>query len=322
MTRLRIVLILLLFSSCISYHAAAQATIKTPAKKSRYLIFSTGGSTSLVAGNNGTLNVSFPYSVTDGTGVISTALLSKDIVPFPAKQLNYITPFDIELGTAKHFFAAQTSIALQNGSGINLSLGYGHNFYFDLFKGHSTDPTKAAFVFKPSINIAFSQFGRGADRSVTHTTSLGSIDNAGRSISLLGNVADSAFTIQRSISSGDDSDGTAETYNYDEQYNAQTLYVNFIHRELIVMPKIAISNNQNTHWFHWELSLGYQLSISQNDGVGLVQSAITSTKRNRVGGFIDLYKNKVATTYNKKVLTSSPFDLSGLYIGFKIGVVV
>jgi hypothetical protein len=308
------------FSANAQSVANAPSTIKTPAEKIRthYLILS-AGTNALFSNNSGALGISFPYTITDAGGS-SSAVFDQSITPFPNAISGYVNLLDVEWGTKKHFFTVQTPFYIQKSLGTNVSLGYGRNYYFDLFNKHSTDPEKRSLVLKPSVTVTFSQYGRGGNENTSYAGSIGTIDNSGRSISLLGQVADSVFTVDRSESDGDPDDPSTD---YTDQYNAKTLYANLIHREWIVAPKIALSNNQYTHLIHWELSLGYQFSVSQDDGIGLVQSSATSNDDNPVGTFVDLYQNKnISTTYNTKTVTKSPFNFSGMYIGFKIGVVV
>lgn len=313
MTRFRI-LILTLIAICSCFYANAQTTIKAPdnSQNAFYVLCCIESWTVMSDNKGGVLGISFPYSVTGSGGTAGNSVFSKRIHPFSSGGSVYLSPFSMEIGTDKYFFSGQLSfVPNKENSNVNVSLGYGRNFYFDPFNKNPGDQRKSPFIFKPSINIGFTQLGNGGNTVNTDNTFLGSIDNMGKTIRLLGQVADSSFD----ISETDDNTGATTT----STYGVQTLYVNYVHRELAIIPKIAISNNQNIHKVYWELNVGCQLSISQTDGIGLIQ--LSPDQNKRLGGFIDLYKNNVTTTYNNTTITKSPFNLSGIYFGFKIGIV-
>ena len=302
----------LLIVCCHYFSANGQQPPIAKKDNKSYTIIQIGAGILPFANNkDGLLGISFPYSVTDSSGTTIDTSFSKKTKPFSNSLLAAILPISVEFGTEKIFGSVQfIVIPTPNGSFIGLTGGYGRNFYYSGFDMHPSNAEKGTLVLKPSLNISFRQYGYGLFSGNSNV--LGEIDNSYKTINLLGHTIDPTFDVTNT----DNNTNVTTTTTY----NATVLDLNYVHREWVLMPKIAIASNQYKHHFYWEVNLGYNIALSKKDGIGLIQSDDGGDSKRLA--FINLYNKNTLVTYNNNVITKSPYNFSGLFFGFSIGWVV
>ena len=271
----------------------------TPGKDYSYAILTLGMGlgTVFTKNNNGLFNVSFPYSVNGTPGYLFS---SGDLQPYASPKM-FVVPFGIEGGDDKQFFSFDLAFSVigQWTRGTNLSLGYGRNFYVG---GHSGAIEGKSLVFKPSINISWTR-----DAGHNSSASLGSIDNEGNSIQVLGYTATPTYDVSSTTTDANGNDVTTTTTN-----DASTLDITYVQHEFAIVPKLTLSNNQYRKGLHWELSLGYNFAVHERGGISFKQDG-----NNVVASLVDLdHGAGLKATYNGKPVSSTPFRYSGFYLSF------
>jgi hypothetical protein len=293
--------ILLFAASCFGLRASAQSTDSIAPKKDYgygMLTLFTGIGILPTGSNNGTMNVSFPYSV-DGSP--SVPFNSAGIQPYAHSKL-FLLPVAFEAGGLHDFFKIGFSFSDIGGSiaGENIFLGYGHNFYLG-FKS-SQSPEDKALVIKPSLSFSYSRYDGG--NSNAH---LGSIDNTGHSIDVLGHTAGQTFDVQNPADPNDP--GSVATTTTE---GATSLDFAYVQREWALLPQLSITSNQYKKGPHWEFTVGYNLPIGEQGGIAINQSG-DGGDNNTVAGLVDLNHEGIETSYNGRPVSSAPFHFSGLF---------
>ena len=257
----------------------------------------------LHAPDNGLLNVSFPYSV-DG---YDTVFRSASIRPY-ARSKVFVIPIGAEIGGLHQFINMNASLSVIGKwtKGFNFSFGYGRNFYLDGFKHSSTIEGKA-WVIKPSLSISYTR-----DNGDNSDAILGSINNTGKTINVLGQVANPTFDVT-TTSTDDDGNSTSTT----STYNASSLNIAYVQREFALMPKLTISNNPFKKGPHLELTLGYNIPLHERGGISLLQDA-GNNNLHYVSHLVDLNHEGITATYNGRRITGAPFVFSGFYLNFTL----
>jgi hypothetical protein len=269
-----------------------------PARNYSYVVLTVASGLGTVFGrnNNGILNVYFPYSVNGSPGAVFN---SGDVQPY-ASQRMFVLPFGMEVGDKKQFLNVNFAFSVigQWTRGIDLSLGYGRNYYLG---GHSNEPEQKALVLKPSINLCWT-----ADPGKNADANLGTIDNAGNTIQALGYTANPSYTVNNTTYDINGDPVTTTSTN-----DANTLEVTWEERAFSIVPKLTLSNNQYRKGLHWELTMGYNLPLYERGGISLNQDG-----SNSVASLIGLNNPGITATYNGSLVTSSPFHFSGFYLSF------
>jgi hypothetical protein len=277
-------------------------------KKYRYwnLTLITGANVSFHQKTSGQINVSFPYKfIKDGAHRTDSFSSQKQDLRFTTRC--YFLPVALEMGNDKVFF--NYSIAFSS-LGLNMSTGFG----FIAFPNRKNLTNKSS-ILKCSINAYYET---GCLSSI-----LGTINNAGSTVYVFGLTEDSTFT----ISGGKNS--------RPKVYNAQNLNVYYRQNALSIMPKISIGNNPfkggrlvetkpnsngiSKRKFTWEFAVGYNIDICSYEGISFVQNDGNGHK-NAKSKIIGLKTDDLAVLYNGKKLTSTPYNISGLYLSFTIGI--
>jgi hypothetical protein len=281
-------------------------TEPVPPKKEHYFYYTlrpgTGVSTLLTPHNDGILNISFPYRLNGSPETFN----SGDQQPYISSRI-FVLPLGMEVGTWNQFIDFNLDWSFKGGSyqGVDLSVGYGHNFYLG---GHSDDIAKDRLVIKPSINFVWREDGGGSA-----SAKLGSIDNTGNTIEALGYTAGPTYDVTTSDYDGNgDYIGSSTSTN-----NASTLDIVYTQTQYAIRPEIALSNNQYRKTLHWELSAGYDITLSERGGIALTQDG-----SNPVAHLIELDRPGLTATYNGQSLHSTPYHFSGFYLRFALDFVL
>ncbi len=182
----RKILYILLFLVAFKQYGHAQS--QTYHEHSGYVALTAGAGILAFRNVPGQMNLQFPYTVTDASGTVTHQVFqSKAISSYSRPSL--MGDINLEMGNWRN--CVSIGIHPANNKAY-IYMGYGYNFYFDI-KGHSRNASTAPkFVLKPSFNIAFSDYAH-ADKKAKDFNYLGSIDNADKTIELLGHVSSPSF---------------------------------------------------------------------------------------------------------------------------------
>lgn len=249
-----------------------------------YLTVSFGENTLFYPQSTGLLSVSFPYSSTNNSGTSQKVFNSSVSSPFskPSKTFGA----DFQIGAKSHFF----DIDIGGGSILNFyfSLGYGLDI-------GSERLTNNGLRIKPSINIGFYEFVRP----------IGSFDNQGKEINVLGEEIDSTFYTRVGAH------GSWRTYN------SKYINVGYQQHDFSMNPKIAFEYHPFRNLFFIELSLSYLLPFSEEAKIRLEQT--DGGRANIINERFALDTKDLTTTFDGNQITNTPFKFSGLQVGLKIG---
>lgn len=256
----------------------------------------TGTSFLFSANKNGSLQISFPYSVTNAGGLRYDSIFnSKSIQPY--KQLKaFISPLYLEVGSLKNFFTAQFLVSIiGSAAGYNYTLGYGRSFYFNRHFAERKSIISNSVVIKTFIRISYTNYKGYGDGSPFY---FGNIDNTNKYIDVLGNIAAPTYS-----SSG----------RYVHTYDAKTLDVIFAQNEWAVIPGISISSNPYKHYFFLELEMGYNLVLHELGAIILTQDNFNKIKT------LSLRDSRISVIYNNARVKATPYIIDGLCLGVKAG---
>jgi len=252
--------------------------------------------------------LNFPYTSIDGAGVATNSVFQSRRGSVVSNKLQpYWTLFGFESGGLKHFGSFDFSF----GNGVTFSGGYGFTWYFNGPGEHEKNIVDKRFVFKASMNIAWELYAG--------KTSLGTIDNTNKTISLLGYTATPTFYVSTTT---DDGNGNEITETI--PYQAQNLNVSYSQTELLLVPKIGIGNNpyrggdSKKLKLLWDLSVGYNLPFYNKGGIQLTQNDGEGNSRNLNSSLIGLKTPDLTFMYNGKRTSSTLFHYSGLSVAFSI----
>jgi len=248
---------------------------------------------------DGLLQVSFPYSVTDASGVSTNHTFSGQKNRIYLGQNWSVFPVLFEIGGLHHFvdfgFCFRIQGNLTNGS--NLAAGYGFIWYADTRR--TREPEDKRMAIKVSLNLNYS-----ADAAGSGDALLGSIDNANKTIYLLGHEADPTFTT---------GGGRSPTVTN----NAKTLNVSYSQRELSLLPRVSIANNPYRSGGRWELLFGYNFPLTDRGGIYLKQEADQGHKG--VSPAVNINNPAISASYNGRPVHRAPYRFGGVYAGVLFG---
>ena len=248
-----------------------------------YLTFSMGESILFYPKSNGLLQVSFPYSATTKAGTSQHTFGASTTNPF-SKPFGAFG-LDFQLGSKNHFFDFDFGLG---GSMDYFSFGYGRRA-----KGRESMTNR--INIKTSINVGFYEF----------FVPMGSFDNRGKIIDVLGQRADSTFFTK------------VGAHGQWKTYNASYVNVQYLQHDFMINPKIAFEYHPLKSLFFIEFSLSYLLPFSEIAKIRLEQ---TDGGRATLGiDNFSLDTKNLTTTFNGNPITSTPFRFGGLQIGLKLG---
>ena len=276
-----------------------------------YQCYSMGIGDFFLPTTNDKLQISFPYTSTNQSGILTNyTFTSKQIEPF-SNQL-YSLDMNWECGNLKHFFTTQC--LLVNGV-TNISAGYGYNFYFNRIKYNDNEKegrynlnrlkqNQSEVMFKLSLNLVYNNFsGSGTDN-------LGNIDNENQTINILGIESDPTFTTEEKESK----------YSKPKTvvHEAKSIDIGYDQNDWLIMPRIGISSNPMKHIFHWEFDLSYNFPFSEKEGLSLSRNDELS-ESDQLSGLISVKKGIYTTTLKNKIITTNPYKFYDFSMGLTIG---
>jgi len=288
----RLLCLLLMIHGWVAAYAQPADTIRPGHARNRRPHFTatilTGAGGLFYPRQNGVLEMTIPYSFTDGQGGVHDSVFhSGPHRPYGGNTRAVLLPFGFEGGNLNHFFTAGIAFSFIGGytGGVMFSAGYGRNYYI------------GPLVIKPSVNIVYTE-----DDGYNSAGRLGSIDNRGRTIQMLDETANPEY--QRSV----------DYYFWESMktYHAGSLDVLFSQREWSFMPKIALTTNQYAHNYRLDLVVGCNFPFHEKGGIMLVQD-LGSSHGNQVG-FINMNDGRVTTMYKGRFIRRTPFRFPGVYV--------
>ena len=261
---------------------------KDTLKKKIYCNFFCVGAGQLFSKNTpGLLQIKFPYTIIDQSGNTSSQTFISNSLS-PSKKNRQIISLNLEIGGLKHAFNIQGGA--DSYSAAYFGFGYGYNIFIKFFNKSNN------IIIQPSVNFCYGQFHGD----------LGSIDNENKDLKVLGSDANSTYILTW---------GKPQTPHTE---NAKTLDITYIQNFWTILPKLSFRNNHYKHTIHLEFDLGYYFPLYKKEGIELEQDNVHSITQTKITGFDT--NSSLITTYNHKIVTSTPINFSGLYLGVVVGV--
>ena len=276
-----------------------QSNAQSYHERSLYGALTAGAGIFVFNHNPGLMSINFPYTVTNASGNATHQVFqSKPIGSYSQRSL--MGDVNLEVGNWRHC----VSIGVHpTDFQAYIYMGYGYNFYFDIGARNANVSTDRKFVIKPSFNIAFSDYVL-SDNKNKDDSYLGTIDNVDKTVELLGHTSSPTFHY------------TSGKANTDYHETSKTLDLYYGQTDWVFIPEITLSDNQYKHIFRWELNVGYHIPFYEEGGIRILQNDWHEIKSPKLNGLGD---NGAVTTYNQKVITSSPYKLSGFFVSATIG---
>ena len=208
------------------------------------------------------------------------------------------TSIHLELGNRKNSI---TAILSAGDVCVDISIGFGHNYYLDLPFGPKRDFDERAIVLKPSLNLSYRHYIEEQPHNMNY---LGSIDNDSNTVHLLGYTSGPSFNY------------TSGKTSYTEQTKTLDLY--YLQNELALVPKLCLARNPYKHNLCWEVSISYNLPFYETGGIKIRQDdwqALNSTA-------VKLNASNLTVSVNQKKISSVPYNFSGFIVSATIGLSV
>ena len=254
--------------------------------------------------STGLLSVSFPYGVTDSTGATTNNVFSAQKKKIYNGSKFYFFPISVEIGRLHHFWEVGiywATMERELTNAITLTAGYGFIWYVDPRHRPQADDHPQRFAIKASLLLSYN-----ADGASSSSETFGSIDNANKTIYLLGYAAGPTFTTEATRNS------PAKTYA------VNTLQISYSQKELSLLPRISIANNPYRNGARWEWMIGYNFPCYDRGGILLTQEA--SGQSQTLGGPVNLNNPAITASYNGKQITKTPYRFGGLYTSLLLSV--
>jgi hypothetical protein len=249
----------------------------------------TGGGVQFFRRKNGLFSVSFPYTVTDASGASADTFSSRQRNVFGSARV-FVGPLAFEMGRLHDFLHGEFSFSLGKGTGApgwKALMGYGRIYYV------------GRYAIKCSLNLSVATLPR------QDGDELGSIDNSNKTIDLLGWEAPPGFVSGRYT------------------YSASTLELTYAEREWSLLPKVSILPNPYRKPNHFELSVGYNLPLSDVGSLNFVQQG-SSTSTGTVSHLIpgpNIPSTGISASYNNQPLKAPLYRFGGFYLELRYDVI-
>ena len=247
----------------------------------------------------GSISISVPYSSTDASGATTNNILTTPAKKVYAPVKPDVAPLGFEIGRLRRFSNFAVSFPLEEGmwtKGARMEAGYGFNWYLNRRKEHYRDPRKKAFVVKTALNVVYSWDEGGDDAG-----RLGRIDNAAKTVQVLGVGADPSFTIPGS------------RYRSPQTYQAKYLNLSYAQREFSLLPTIILSTNPYRYDPRFELAIGYAIPLAERGAIFFAQDDGHSHKQ-ALGTPVNIGNAAITATYNGKIIRAAPYRFGGPYL--------
>ena len=289
-----------------AYSAHAQLTVDS-SRLNKYFHYSSftlsmGAAAQFFGHSNGLLSVSFPYVVTDSSGISTNNVFSAQKSKIYNGLKLYWFPIMVEIGRLHHFLDVGVSWSTVEGeftNGVDFTAGYGFIWYVDDRHRSRGSVHPQRFAIKAALQVTYS-----TDASGSSSEELGSIDNTNKTVYLLGHTAGPTFTTQATRST------PAKTYE------ASTLIVSYSQREFSLLPRISIANNPYRSYLRWELMIGYNFPWYDRGGIFLQQQS--NDEYQGLGGAVNINNPAITASYNNKPITKAPYRFGGLYTSLSL----
>ncbi|MDP4151356.1 MAG: hypothetical protein Q8927_17430 [Bacteroidota bacterium] len=272
--------------STASRHAHAYATV-TLLSGAGFMLFRT----------NNTMQVSFPYSITDKAGNTSdTVFQSVTIRPYHYPKW-FLFPIALEMGDPEQYLKAGFAFETIGNwtDGYRLSLGYGRNLFVNGPGDHRSAANERALLIRPGFQVSYTH-----DKGDNDPARLGNIDNTDKTIRVFGHIAAPTYSY---------SDGLEYTTN--TTYPARFLEIDYQQGEWALMPEISVMSNPYLHHVGWELSLGYNIPFYEEAGILLVQDDGGGKHNMPLGNTIGLNQPGLSAQFNGRPVSHAPYRFSG-----------
>jgi hypothetical protein len=250
----------------------------------------------------GGLEVSFPYQVTNASGVTADSVFHSSVIhPFNAVKV-YIVHLGFDVGDRRQFAGVHFSPVLMGEGSISRNLtfnfNYGRNFYF----GQRSKSDEKRFVLKPSLGVLYAGY-KGTDAG--SPTYLGAIPNKDRSIVFPGGAAGPTYTYTT---------GGYNTPTNSFTDSTSSLNIYYGQREWSLQPKIAIGTNPFSNRYYVEVYAAYTFAVFEKGKVFFNQD---DTHQLAVDG---LDQSQLTVQYDHAAIKSTPYQLNGWSFGIAMGV--
>lgn len=298
--------LLLLMATIAADDLSAQPASTDPSQPSHggslTATFLTGADMLFPRHDNGMLNITLPYSETDASGNTTTHLFSgqSNKAYFPRRV--FLFPAALGFGTYHHFFDYYAFLGIVDGNAalsITLSVGYGYNFHWFPGNSYLTRSSKRHFTITPALNFVYN-----SDKS-NHTALLGTIDNTGATVHVLGSNVGPAFTVY--YRSG------ATTYA------AKNLNLYYGQDEVSLLPRVILASSTFKYKLVWELSIGYNIALFDSGAINMQQDD-GNGHSNDAGNTVSLKNKDIYLSFNNRRTSDAPYHFSGLYLSFGMAV--
>ena len=247
----------------------------------------------------GSISISVPYSSTDASGTATNHILTTPAKKVYAPVRPDVAPFGVEIGRLRRFSHFAVSFPLEEGmwtDGARMEAGYGFNWYLNRRKEHYRDPRKKAFVVKTALNVVYS-WDRGGDDAGR----LGRIDNAAKTVQVLGVGAGPSFTIPGS------------RYSSSQTYQSEYLNLSYAQREFSLLPRIILSTNPYRYDPRFELAIGYAIPLAERGAIFFAQDDGHSHKQT-LEKSVNIDDPAITAVYDGRIIRSVPYRLGGPYL--------
>jgi len=243
------------------------------------------------------MNVSFPYSIADGSGKFVPAQFNSTIKKPFSSTLNCIgLSMEIDKHGQIFSFAVDASPVFTPKGMYQVALGYGRYWVFSK-DGFSREPkSKGLFIVSASMSLA--------------------VMNRKQLVGIINNDSNDVTAFNKNIPANFDG-GAFENDN--NHYTAKEMQVFFRQTAVGLLPHVAIST---TSKFCAELEFSYFLPFSESAAVNIYQhdgSGVLGDGYN-LGAKSKLNQNGMIVTTDNNVANKAPFSLSSFQTKLKIGI--
>ena len=228
--------------------------------------------------------------MTDASGTTTAETFSAQERNVFGSARVFVGPLAVEMGRLHDFVHGELSFSLGKGTGApgwRALIGYGRIYY------------SGRYAIKCSLNLATTADPRQGGEQ------LSSIDNQNKTVYLFGGEMPSAFM------------------SSNQPIEASTLVITYSEREWSLLPKVSILPNPYRKPNHFELSVGYNLPISDVGSLNIVEQG-SSTSKGTVSQLIggpNILSSGISASYNNRPLKAALYRYGGFYLEIRYDVI-